>query len=125
MKIKPLILATAVSLILTGCAFKVKIGDHRQAADAKKEVETKEVITKVVKNENPSTSNNSGVRNYVVKDKGKGELHYVNTNGKGWLKFINQDGKMAFDGPLNTREEKSKVPAEAMHWLEEVLEQAK
>jgi len=47
-------------------------------------------------------------------------LHYKNTNGEATLKVINSNGKVVFDGPVNTKEQKSKVPTEAMKWLDKV-----
>jgi osmotically-inducible protein OsmY len=43
-----------------------------------------------------------------------------NTNGEATLKVINSDGKVVFDGPVNTKDQKSKVPVEAMKWLDKV-----
>jgi osmotically-inducible protein OsmY len=56
----------------------------------------------------------------VDKDQKTGKLHYKNTNGEATLKVINSDGKVVFDGPVNTKDQKSKVPAEAMKWLDKV-----
>ena len=56
----------------------------------------------------------------MVKDTERGELHYKNANGEAALKVINSDGKVVFDGPINTKKQKSKVPTEAMKWFEEV-----
>ena len=70
-----------------------------------------------------SSSNSVAVSSsisYVDKDQKTGELHYKNTNGEATLKVINSDGKVVFDGPVNTKEQKSKVPTEAMKWLEKV-----
>jgi osmotically-inducible protein OsmY len=47
-------------------------------------------------------------------------LYYKNTNGQVTLKVVNSDGKVVFDGPANTKEQKSQVPTEAMKWLEKV-----
>ena len=66
-----------------------------------------------------SSSVSSSV-SYVVKDTTRGELHYKNANGEAALKVINPDGKVLYDGPINTKNQKSKVPTEAMKWLEEV-----
>ena len=66
-----------------------------------------------------SSSVNSSV-SYVVKDTTRGELHYKNANGEAALKVINPDGKVLYDGPINTKKQKSKVPTEAMKWFEKV-----
>jgi len=47
-------------------------------------------------------------------------LHYKNANGEATLKVINSVGKVVFEGPVNTKKQKSKVPTEAMKWFEEV-----
>lgn len=57
----------------------------------------------------------------TVKASGKGELHYEKTNGLETLKAVGPDGAVLFDGPINTPEEKAKVPAEMLKWLEESL----
>jgi hypothetical protein len=57
----------------------------------------------------------------VVKDSNKGELHYKKSNGEASLKVVDPDGKVLFDGPINTKEQKAKVPAGMMKWLDEVL----
>ncbi len=62
---------------------------------------------------------------YVSKDTQRGELHYKNTNGKTSLKVINPDGKIVYDGPINTKKQKSKVPNEVMKWFEEVNRKVK
>ena len=80
------------------------------------------------KNANSKQNNTSAVSssvNYVVKDTKRGELHYKNANGEAALKVINPDGKVVFDGPINTKKQKSKVPTEAMKWFEEVNSKSK
>ena len=57
----------------------------------------------------------------TVKASGKGELHYEKNNGLETLKAVGPDGALLYDGPINTPEEKAKVPAEMLKWLEESL----
>ena len=78
-----------------------------------------------VSKKDSSTSNSNSVAvsssiSYVDKDQKTGKLHYKNTNGEATLKVINSDGKVVFDGPVNTKDQKSKVPVEAMKWLDKV-----
>ena len=77
------------------------------------------IVTAVV------TSSVSSSVSYVVKDTKRGELHYKNANGEAALKVKNPDGKVVFDGPINTKEQKSKVPTDAMKWFEEVNSKVK
>jgi hypothetical protein len=83
-----------------------------------------ESALKLIKKDSPTSSSNSVVVSssisYVDKDKKGGELYYKNTNGQVTLKVVNSDGKVVFDGPANTKEQKSQVPTEAMKWLEKV-----
>ena len=82
-----------------------------------------EVNTVSKKDSSTSSSNSVAVSSsisYVDKDQKTGKLHYKNTNGEATLKVINSDGKVVFDGPVNTKEQKSKVPTEAMKWLDKV-----
>ena len=74
------------------------------------------------RNIQPQLSENQDVRQdlQILRDQKTGELHYKNTNGEATLKVINSDGKVVFDGPVNTKDQKSKVPAEAMKWLDKV-----
>ena len=66
-----------------------------------------------------SSSNSTVTR--TVKASGKGELHYEKNNGLETLKAVGPDGALLYDGPINTPEEKAKVPAEMLKWLEESL----
>ena len=59
----------------------------------------------------------------TVKASGNGELHNEKTNSLETLKAVCPDGAVLFDGPINTPEEKAKVPAEMLKWLEESLKQ--
>ncbi len=80
------------------------------------------------KNANPKQNETTAVSSsvsYVSKDTQRGELHYKNTNGKTSLKVINPDGKIVYDGPINTKKQKSKVPNEVMKWFEEVNRKVK
>jgi osmotically-inducible protein OsmY len=61
----------------------------------------------------------------VVNDTKRGKLHYKNANGEATLKVVNPDGKVLFDGPINTKEQKAKVPTKAMKWFEEVNSKVK
>ena len=55
----------------------------------------------------------------------RGELRYNDTNGEATLKVVNPDGKVLFDGPINTKEQKAKVPTKAMKWFDEVNSKVK
>ena len=86
-------------------------------------VSNDEINTVSKKDSSTSSSNSVAVSSsisYVDKDQKTGKLHYKNTNGEATLKVINSDGKVVFDGPVNTKEQKSQVPTEAMKWLEKV-----
>ena len=86
-------------------------------------VSNDEINTVSKKDSSTSSSNSVAVSSsisYVDKDQKTGKLHYKNTNGEATLKVINSDGKVVFDGPVNTKEQKSKVPTEAMKWLDKV-----
>ena len=61
----------------------------------------------------------------VVKDSNKGELHYKKANGEASLKVVDTDGKVLFDGPISTKEQKAKVPTNAMKWFDEVNSKVK
>ena len=111
-------------MLLVGCATTV---EPEPAAYMDVEVEEKagkDKVNTVSKKDSSTSSSNSVVVSssisYVDKDKKRGELYYKNTNGQATLKVINSDGKVVFDGPVNTKEQKSQVPTEAMKWLEKV-----
>jgi len=127
-----LIITTIAAVVLVGCATTVetKLATHMDVKGEEK-VGTDKINTVSKKDSSMSNSNSvivsssnsvvvSSSISYFDKDKKKGELHYKNTNGEATLKVINSDGKVVFDGPVNTEEQKSKVPAEAMKWLEKV-----
>ena len=52
-------------------------------------------------------------------------MRYNDTNGEATLKVVNPDGKVLFDGPINTKEQKAKVPTKAMKWFDEVNSKVK
>jgi len=111
-------------VLLVGCATTVET-EPATYMDVKGEVKVgNDKVNTVSKKDSSTSSSNSVVVsssiNYADKDKKRGELHYKNTNGQATLKVINSDGKVVFDGPVNTKEQKSQVPAEAMKWLEKV-----
>ena len=104
--------ATSIQLPLVG-------GVKAFSKATTKKTQTKHAKSK--KNDSSVVSNTvSSSVSYVVKDTERGELHYKNANGEAALKVIDSDGKVVFDGPINTKKQKSKVPAEAMKWFEEV-----
>jgi osmotically-inducible protein OsmY len=84
----------------------------------KKNNKSKKTASSTVSNSVSSSVSSSVI--YVVKDTDRGELHYKNANGEAALKVISSDGKVVFDGLINTKKQKSKVPREAMKWYEEV-----
>ena len=97
--------------------------------DVEVDVEVEEKVSddkiNITSKKDSSTSNSNTISvsssiSYVDKDQKTGEIHYKNTNGEATLKVINLDGKIVFDGPVNTKKQKSKVPAEAMKWLDKV-----
>ena len=89
-------------------------GDKKDQIPQKHEGESK-------KSEGKKHSSSNSTVTRTVKASGKGELHYEKTNGLETLKAIGPDGAVLFDGPINTPEEKAKVPAEMLKWLEESL----
>jgi len=109
---------------LVGCATTVET-EPATYMDVKGEVKVgNDKVNTVSKKDSSTSSSNSVVVSssisYADKDKKRGELYYKNTNGQATLKVINSDGKVVFDGPVNTKEQKSQVPTEAMKWLEKV-----
>lgn len=89
-------------------------GDKKDQIPQKHEDESK-------KSEGKKHSSSNSTVTRTVKASGKGELHYEKTNGLETLKAVGPDGAVLFDGPINTPEEKAKVPAEMLKWLEESL----
>ena len=131
MKAKILI-TTIAAVLLVGCATTVET-EPATYKDVKGEEKVSNDKVNTVSKEDSSASNSDSVTvsssnsvavsssiSYVDKDQKTGELHYKNTNGEAALKVINSDGKVVFDGPVNTRDQKSKVPVEAMKWLDKV-----
>ena len=89
-------------------------GDKKDQIPHKHEGESK-------KSEGKKHSSSNSTVTRTVKASGKGELHHEKTNGLETLKAVGPDGAVLFDGPINTPEEKAKVPAEMLKWLEESL----
>ena len=89
-------------------------GDKKDQIPHKHEGESK-------KSEGKKHSSSNSTVTRTVKASGKGELHYEKTNGLETLKAVGPDGAVLFDGPINTPEEKAKVPAEMLKWLVESL----
>ena len=121
---KHLLIATIAAVLLVGCATTVET-EPATYMDVKGEEKVgNDKVNTVSKKDSSTSSSNSVVVSssisYVDKDKKRGELYYKNTNGQATLKVINSDGKVVFDGPVNTKEQKSQVPIEAMKWLEKV-----
>ena len=121
---KHLLIATIAAVLLVGCATTVET-EPATYMDVKGEEKVgNDKVNTVSKKDSSTSSSNSVVISssisYVDKDKKRGELYYKNTNGQATLKVINSDGKVVFDGPVNTKEQKSQVPTEAMKWLEKV-----
>ena len=86
---------------------------------------TKKAPKKKDKSKKTTSSTVSNSVSYVVKDTDRGELHYTNVNGETVLKVISSGDKVVFDGPINTKKQKAKVPREAMKWYEEVIRKNK
>jgi len=109
---------------LLGCATTVETKPATYMdVQGEGKVSNDEINTVSKKDSSTSSSNSVAVSSsisYVDKDQKTGKLHYKNTNGEATLKVINSDGKVVFDGPVNTKEQKSKVPTEAMKWLDKV-----
>ncbi len=82
-------------------------GDKKDQIPHKHEGESK-------KSEGKKHSSSNSTVTRTVKASGKGELHYEKTNGLETLKAVGPDGAVLFDGPINTPEEKAKVPAEML-----------
>jgi len=129
---KSQLVATIAAALLVGCTTTVKTepatymdvkGGEKVGNDKVNTVSKKDSSTSNYNSVAVSSSNSVAVSSsisYVDKDQKTGVLHYKNTNGEATLKVINSDGKVVFDGPVNTKEQKSKVPTEAMKWLEKV-----
>jgi hypothetical protein len=122
--VKHLLITTISAVLLVGCATTVET-EPATYMDVKGEEKVgNDKVNTVSKKDSSTSSSNSVVVSssisYVDKDINRGELYYKNTNGQATLKVINSDGKVVFDGPVNTKEQKSQVPTEAMKWLEKV-----
>ena len=121
---KSLLVLIVGGLLLLGCATTVETKPATYMdVQGEGKVSNDEVNTVSKKDSSTSSSNSVAVSSsisYVDKDQKTGKLHYKNTNGEATLKVINSDGKVVFDGPVNTKEQKSKVPTEAMKWLDKV-----
>ncbi len=118
------IIITIVVVLLVGCATTVET-EQATYMDVNGEEKVGNDKVNTVSKKDSSTPNSNSISvsssiSYVDKDQKTGELHYKNTNGDAALKVIDPDGKIVFDGPVNTKEQKSKVPTEAMKWLEKV-----
>ena len=121
---KHILITTIVVVLLVGCATTVET-EPATYMDVKGEEKVGNDKVNTVSKKDSSTSNSNSVAvsssiSYVDKDQKTGKLHYKNTNGEATLKVINSNGKVVFDGPVNTKEQKSKVPTEAMKWLDKV-----
>ena len=121
---KSLLVLIVGGLLLLGCATTVETKPATYMdVQGEGKVSNDEINTVSKKDSSTSSSNSVAVSSsisYVDKDQKTGKLHYKNTNGEATLKVINSDGKVVFDGPVNTKDQKSKVPAEAMKWLDKV-----
>ena len=121
---KSLLVLIVGGLLLLGCATTVETKPATYMdVQGEGKVSNDEVNTVSKKDSSTSSSNSVAVSSsisYVDKDQKTGKLHYKNTNGEATLKVINSDGKVVFDGPVNTKEQKSQVPTEAMKWLDKV-----
>jgi len=115
--------------MLVGCAITVEIGSRTSAGKEEGAEKESNDDGKAVSgggsssgsSSRSSSSTGSSSVSRVVKDSNKGELHYKKSNGEASLKVVDPDGKVLFDGPINTKEQKAKVPAGMMKWLDEVL----
>ena len=127
---KSQLIAIVAAVLLVGCATTVET-EPATYMDVKGEEKVGNDKVNTVSKKDSSNSNSVAVSSsnsvavsssisYVDKDQKTGKLHYKNTNGEATLKVINSDGKVVFDGPVNTKEQKSKVPTEAMKWLDKV-----
>ena len=118
------LLVLIVGGLLLGCVTTVETKPATYMdVQGEGKVSNDEINTVSKKDSSTSSSNSVAVSSsisYVDKDQKTGKLHYKNTNGEATLKVINSDGKVVFDGPVNTKEQKSKVPTEAMKWLDKV-----
>ena len=121
---KHLLLTTIAAVVLAGCATTVEPEPAAYMDVEAQEKAGNDKVNMVSKKDSPTSSSNSisvsSSISYVDKGQKTGKLHYKNTNGEATLKVINSDGKVVFDGPVNTKDQKSKVPVEAMKWLDKV-----
>ena len=127
---KSILASIIAAVLLVGCATTVET-ESATYMDVEEKVGNDKVNTVSKKDSSTSNSNSVAVSSsnsvavsssisYEDKDQKTGKLHYKNTNGEATLKVINSNGKVVFDGPVNTKEQKSKVPTEAMKWLDKV-----
>ena len=119
---KSILASIIAAVLLVGCATTVET-ESATYMDVEEKVGNDKVNTVSKKDSSTSNSNSVAVSSsisYVDKDQKTAELHYKNTNGEATLKVINSDGKVVFDGPVNTKEQKSTVPTEAIKWLDKV-----
>ena len=118
------LLVLIVGGLLLGCATTVETKPATiMDVQGEGKVSNDEINTVSKKDSSTSSSNSVAVSSsisYVDKDQKTGKLHYKNTNGEATLKVINSNGKVVFDGPVNTKEQKSTVPTEAIKWLDKV-----
>jgi hypothetical protein len=127
---KHILIATIAAVLVVGCATTV---EPKPATYMEVEEKFGNDKVNMVSKKDPSTSNSNSISvsssnsvavsssiSYVDKDQKTGKLHYKKTNGEATLKVINSDGKVVFYGPVNTKDQKSKVPTEAMKWLDKV-----
>ena len=118
------LLITIAAVVLVGCATTLE-PKPANYVDVEEEEKVSDDKINISSKKDSSTSNSNSIAvsssiSYVDKDQKTGEIHYKNTNGEATLKVINSDGKIVFDGPVNTKKQKSKVPTEAMKWLDKV-----
>ncbi|SVC50539.1 uncharacterized protein METZ01_LOCUS303393 [marine metagenome] len=119
---KSILASIIAAVLLVGCATTVET-ESATYMDVEEKVGNDKVNTVSKKDSSTSNSNSVAVSSsisYVDKDQKTGKLHYKNTNGEATLKVINSNGKVVFDGPVNTKEQKSTVPTEAIKWLDKV-----
>ena len=119
---KSILVSIIAAVLLVGCATTVETKSATYM-DVEEKIGNDKVNTVSKKDSSTSNSNSVAVSSsisYVDKDQKTGKLHYKNTNGEATLKVINSNGKVVFDGPVNTKEQKSTVPTEAIKWLDKV-----
>ena len=117
LRIKSFIFGILVISLSIGCTITLEITPRRISLNQETVEETINPDNKVQTKKKTTKSKSAS---FKVKDSKKGELSYNELDGHTTLKAINDKGEVVFDGPINTEEERSKVPDDFLSWLDEI-----